>query len=119
MGDKDMQRLCLLTLIFWGTAFMACVYGFEDDNTTLKNNDANRYEYIMKTACGRMIPYDEKTENKQVIYDCVIGFGEIDAHARLAICKYGCELTLADTGQTITVEQGDAVVIDKGVLKVQ
>jgi hypothetical protein len=114
-----MKKLSLMTLIFLGTALTASVYSFENENTTLKNEDSKTYEYIIRTACGKIMAYDELLKNNRVIYDCVVDYGKIDSHSRLAICNFGCELTLAKTGQTITVDPGDTVVIDKGVLKVR
>jgi hypothetical protein len=38
--------------------------------------------------------------------------------ATISLCDYGCELRLVKTGQTITVQPNDSVVIDDGVLTV-
>ena len=38
--------------------------------------------------------------------------------ATIALCDYGCELRLVNTGQTITVEPNDSIVIDNGVMSV-
>jgi hypothetical protein len=38
--------------------------------------------------------------------------------ATISLCDYGCELRLAKTGQTITVQPNDSVVIDDGVMSV-
>ena len=48
-----------------------------------------------------------------------VSYGKISAHSTTFICKHGCELTLTKTGQNITVNPGDSVVIDKGVMQVQ
>jgi hypothetical protein len=41
------------------------------------------------------------------------------AHFKTSTCRRGCESTLVKTGQSISVEPGDSVVIDEGVMKVQ
>jgi hypothetical protein len=38
--------------------------------------------------------------------------------ATIALCDYGCEVRLVKTGQTITVQPNDSVVIDDGVMSV-
>jgi hypothetical protein len=38
--------------------------------------------------------------------------------ATISLCDYGCELRLMKTGQTITVQPNDSVVIDDGVMRV-
>jgi len=114
-----MNKLGLMALIYFCAALTNGVYGFESENTMLRNKDSKIYEYIIKTACDRTIAHDELLEDNEIIYDCGIYFGKIDSHSEVTICNFGCELTLAKTGQTITVEQGDTVVIKKGVLKVR
>ncbi len=37
----------------------------------------------------------------------------------ISLCDYGCELILVKTGQSLTVEPNDSVVIDNGVLRIQ
>ena len=113
-----MNKLCLMTLIFFGSALTTGVYGFESENTILQNKDSKTYEYIVKTACDRVV-VDELHKSNGVIYDCGIYYGKIDSHSEVSICNFGCELTIAKTGQTMTVEQGDTIVIKKGVLKLR
>jgi hypothetical protein len=36
--------------------------------------------------------------------------------ATISLCDYGCEVRLVKTGQTITVQPDDSVVIDDGVM---
>jgi hypothetical protein len=38
--------------------------------------------------------------------------------ATISLCDYGCELRLDSSGQTITVQPNDAIVIDDGVMSV-
>jgi hypothetical protein len=38
--------------------------------------------------------------------------------ATISLCDYGCELRLDTTGQTITVQPSDSIVIDDGVMSV-
>ena len=39
-------------------------------------------------------------------------------NAQVEICFQGCEMTLLNTGQTVTVNPNDTVVIDSGVMSV-
>jgi hypothetical protein len=39
--------------------------------------------------------------------------------ATISLCDYGCELRLVQTGQVLTVQPNDSVVIDNGVLRIQ
>jgi hypothetical protein len=112
-----MKKFFLVALIVLGSLLSASVYSFENQITTLNNDDSKTYEYIIKTACDRNAANHEMHGSNGVIYDCGIYYGKIDSHSRVAICNFGCELTLPDTEQTIAVKEGDTVVIDKGVLK--
>jgi hypothetical protein len=38
--------------------------------------------------------------------------------ATVALCTYTCQLTLPQTGQSLTVQPDDYVIIDDGVMKV-
>jgi hypothetical protein len=114
-----MKEICMLTLIFWGAALATGVHGFENKNTTLKNEDSKTYTYSIKTAGGGIIADEELLEENKVIYNDGVSYSKIDSHSQVAICNFGCELTLTETGQTITVKPGDTAVIDKGVLKVR
>jgi hypothetical protein len=120
-GVKDMKNICLVTLIFWGVALATGVHGFENKNTTLKNEDSKTYEYSIKTTDGGIIADEEMLEDNKIIYNNSggVSYSKIDSHSQVAICNFGCELTLTETGQTITIKPGDTVVIDKGVLKVR
>jgi hypothetical protein len=39
-------------------------------------------------------------------------------NSQIEICFYGCEITMLSTGQTVTVNPKDTVVIDSGVMSV-
>ncbi len=112
-----MPKSCLLTLICFGAMLAGSAYGFEIENATLLNKDSKSYSYIIKTACERDITHDAKHELNRVVHDCGIYYGTIASRSQVAICHFGCELTLAKTGQTITVEPGETIVIRKGILK--
>ncbi len=114
-----MKKICSMVLAFLGVALTAGVYGFENETTTLKNEDSEAYEYTIKTAGGEIVSDDGVLNDNKVEYGTGVSYGRIDAHSKTSICKHGCELTLTKTGQTITVNPGDSVVIDKGVMKVQ
>ena len=95
-----MKKLCLIVILILCATLTTGVYGFDNETTTLKNGDSETYEYTIKTAGGDL-------------------YGKIHADSTAYICKFGCELTLTKTGQTVTVEPGDSVVIDKGVMQVK
>jgi hypothetical protein len=118
-GVTDVKKICLVALMFWGAALATGVHGFENKNTTLKNEDSKTYEYSIKTTDGGIIADEELLEDNTVIYNSGVSYSKIDSHSQVAICNFGCELTLTETGQTITIKPGDTVVIDKGVLKVR
>ena len=100
-----MKKVCLMVVMILCAALTTGVYGFDNQTTTLKNGDSESYEYSIRTAG------DE--------YSTGVRYGKIHANSKAYICKHGCALTLTKTGQTITVEPGDSVVIDKGVMKEQ
>lgn len=110
--------LLIFIMILCGT-FTTPVYGFENESTTLKNEDSEAYEYTMKTAGGEIVSDDGVLNDNRVEYSTGVSYGKISAHSTTFICKHGCELTLTKTGQNITVNPGDSVVIDKGVMQVQ
>jgi len=114
-----MKKLCLITLIFLCAALATGVYGFDNETTTVKNGDSESYEYSIRTAGGEIVSDDGALNDNRVEYSTGVRYGKIHADSTLYICKFGCELTLTGTGQTITVESGDSVVIDKGVMSVQ
>lgn len=114
-----MKKICLMILTFLGVALAVGVHGFENKNTTLKNEDSEAYEYTIKTAGGEIVSDDGVLNDNRVEYGTGVSYGTINAHSKTSICKQGCELTLTKTGQAITVNPGDSVVIDKGVMKVQ
>ena len=99
--------------------FTTAVYGFDNETTTLKNGDSETYEYSIRTAGGEIVSDDGALDDNRVQYSAGVRYGRIHADSTAYICKFGCELTLTKTGQTITVNPGDSVVIDKGVMRVQ
>jgi hypothetical protein len=68
---------------------------------TLQNTDSQAYELQIQES-GR--PFSSQY---QVIQN-----------AQVDICFNGCEMTLLSTGQTVSVNPKDAVVIDNGVMNV-
>ena len=114
-----MMKVSVITLISYGAVMTAVLYGFESESAILKNKDSRSYDYIIKTACDRNTTHDEAGGCLGAIYDCGIYYGKIESRSQSAVCSFGCELTLTTTGQTITVEPGDTIVIRKGVLQVR
>ena len=114
-----MKNVCLVTLVLFGALWATGVYGFENKRTTLKNGDSETYEYTIRTAPGEIISDDGVLNENRIEYSTGVRYGKIHAHSKSSICKHGCELTLTKTGQTITVEPGDSVVIDKGVMHIK
>ena len=114
-----MKKACLIVIMILVAAFTTAVYGFDNETTTLKNGDSEAYEYSIRTAGGEIVSDDGGLDDNRVEYSTGIRYGRIDDDSTLYICKHGCDLTLTKTGQTITVEPGDSVVIDKGVMSVQ
>jgi hypothetical protein len=68
---------------------------------TLQNRDSQPYDLQIQES-GR--PYSSQY---QVIQN-----------AQVDICFNGCEMTLLSTGQTVSVNPKDSVVIDNGVMNV-
>jgi hypothetical protein len=68
---------------------------------TLQNTDSQPYDLQIQES-GR--PFSSQY---QVIQN-----------AQVDICFNGCEMTLLSTGQTVSVNPNDAVVIDNGVMNV-
>jgi len=114
-----MKKLCLIVIMILCAAFTTAVYGFDNKTTTLKNGDSETYEYSIRTAGGEIVSDDGALDDNRVEYSTGVRYGKIHADSTAYICKFGCELTLTKTGQTITVNPGDSVVIDKGVMRVQ
>ena len=114
-----MKQFCLIVIMILCGTFTIPVYGFENETTTLKNEDSEAYKYTIKTAGGEVISDDGVKNDNRLEYGTGVSYGRISAHSKTSICKHGCELTLTKTGQTITVNPGDSVVIDKGVMQVQ
>ena len=114
-----MKRFCLMVIMILCGAFVTGVYGFENETTTLKNEDSETYEFTIKTAGGEIVSDDGVLNDNRIEYGTGVSYGKVSAHSKTSICKQGCELTLTKTGQTITVNPGDSVVIDKGVMSVQ
>jgi hypothetical protein len=68
---------------------------------TLQNTDSQAYELqIQESGQSYSSPY------------------MIVENAQVEICFYGCELTMLSTGQAVTVNPKDSVVIDSGVMSV-
>jgi hypothetical protein len=68
---------------------------------TLQNTDSQPYELQIQES-GR--PYGSQYR--------------IIENAKVEFCFYGCAITLLNTGQTVTVNPKDSVVIDNGVMDV-
>lgn len=68
---------------------------------TLQNTDSQSYELQILEA-GR--PY---SSNYRII-----------ENAQVEVCFNGCQMTLLSTGQTVSVNPKDSVVIDSGVMNV-
>ncbi|MBI5579046.1 MAG: hypothetical protein HY895_07825 [Deltaproteobacteria bacterium] len=75
-----------------------CVGGLA---ATLQNTDSQSYELQIRES-GR--PYDSNYS--------IIG------HAKVEICFYGCQIVSLSTGQTVTVNPMDSVLISYGVMYV-
>ena len=114
-----MKKFCLMVIMILCGVVATGVYGFENKDTTLKNEDGESYEYQIKTAGGEIVSDDGVLNDNRIEYGTGVSYGRIDAHAETSICKHGCELTLTKTGQTINVKPGDRVVIDKGEMQVR
>lgn len=69
---------------------------------TLENQDLKRYDYEIMEG--------DKTFSYGTIYE------KSSLHG---ICEFGCRLKLIGTGQIITVEPGDHILIENGVLTVK
>ena len=114
-----MKKLCLMAVIMLCATLTTGVYGFDNETTTLKNGDSETYEYSIRTAGGEIVSDDGALNDNRVAYSTGVRYGKIHADSTAYICKQGCDLTLTKTGQTITVEPGDSIVIDRGVMQVQ
>lgn len=84
----------LLTLVL----LIPCAAGLA---ATLQNTDSQPYELQIQES-GR--PYGSQYR--------------VIENAQVEICFYGCDMTLLSTGQTVTVNPKDSVVIDSGVMNV-
>jgi len=67
---------------------------------TLQNTDSQSYQLEIS-------PFDGPPSYYPIIQN-----------AQVEICFHGCKMTLVSTGQTVTVNPNDAVVIDSGVMRV-
>ena len=114
-----MKKIGVMVILAVAVLSSAMLYSFENENTTLKNKDSEAYEYTIKTAGGEIISDDGALNDNRVEYSTGVRYGRINADSTVSICRQGCELTLTKTGQTITVNPGDSVVIDKGVMQVR
>ena len=84
-------------------AFLLLVLApFGASAATLENQDLKRYDYEILA--------DGKTLSYGTIYEKSSLYG---------ICEYGCRLKLLESGQVITVEPGDHILIEDGVLTVK
>ncbi|MGE5256180.1 MAG: hypothetical protein ACM3KE_05885 [Hyphomicrobiales bacterium] len=68
---------------------------------TLQNTDQQAYELEIQEPGQSYSRHYRIIENSQV-----------------DICFFGCEMTMLSTGQTVTVNPKDSVVIDSGVMTV-
>ena len=114
-----MKKVYLIVAMILCAALTTAVYGFDNKTTTLKNGDSETYEYTIRTAPGEIVSDDGALNDNRVEYSTGVRYGQIHANSTAYICKTGCELTLTKTGQTITVEPGDSIVIDQGVMQVK
>ena len=114
-----MKKIPLIVIMILCAGFVTGVYGFDNETTTVKNGDSETYEYSIRTSPGEIVSDDGALNDNRVEYSTGVRYGKIHADSTLYICKQGCDLTLTGTGQTITVNPGDSVVIDKGVMSVQ
>ena len=96
-----MKKLFLLVLMLVGVVCLVTI----GNAATLENGDSEAYDYKL-TSEG------EDPNNNVVL-------GRIDDRCKISICKFGCEVTLVKTGQTITVGPDDHVIIDKGVMRIK
>ena len=114
-----MNKVCLIVTMMVCASLTTVVYGFDNKTTTLKNGDSETYEYSIRTAGGEIVSDDGALNDNRVEYSTGVRYGKIHADSTAYICKHGCDLTLTKTGQTITVQPGDRIVIDRGVMSVQ
>ena len=89
---KSVFSLLMIALL------IPCVAGVA---ATLQNTDSQSYELQIQES-GR--PYDSHYR--------------IIEHAKVEICFYGCQIVLLSTGQTVTVNPDDSVLISRGVMYV-
>ena len=94
-----MKKICVIAIVTLCTILSTMVSA-----ATLKNGDSQKYKYKLTSEGG---------DPQNVVW------GTVDDRSTVHICKFGCELTLVDTGQTITVGPDDHVIIDKGVMKLK
>lgn len=114
-----MKKICVMAIMFFLITLVANLYSFENESTTLKNEDSETHEYTIKTSPGGVVADDGAQDDNRVEYGTGVSYGKIEADSKAYICRFGCELILTKTGQTITVKPGDSVIIDKGIMKVQ
>jgi len=89
---KSLFSLLMLVLL------IPCVAGLA---ATLQNTDSQPYELQIQES-GR--PYGSRYR--------------VIENAQVDLCFYGCEMTLLSTGQTVSVNPKDSVVIDNSVMSV-
>ena len=114
-----MKKVCLIVIMILCASLTPPVYGFDNETTTVKNGDSESYEYSIRTSPGEIVSDDGALNDNRVEYSTGVRYGKIHADSTAYICKHGCDLTLTKTGQTITVQPGDRIVIDRGVMSVQ
>ncbi len=95
-----MKKICVIVIVTLCTILSTMVSA-----ATLENRDSQKYKYKL-TSEG-----EDPLKN--------VMWGTVDDRSKIQICKFGCELTLLETGETITVGPDDHVVIDKGTLKIK
>ena len=98
-----MKSLCVVLVILSLVAPAATVSAYLDNTTvsgsSIENNDGQSYVIEVMDA-GQ-------------IYRVTILDG-----STVALCTYTCQLILPQTGQSLTVQPDDHVVIDGGVMRV-
>ena len=100
-----MKKLCMIVIILLCTSLATSVCAFENKGATLENQDFKSYKYKITPEGG------DPSEN--------VVLRSIDGSCTSYICKFGCEVTLVETGQTVTVGPEDKVIIYRGVLKIK
>ena len=62
-----MKKLCLMAIVILCAVLTTGAYGFDNENTTLKNEDAETYEYTIKTSPGGVVADDGALDDNRVV----------------------------------------------------